>query len=306
MRLLPIALLLAAAPLSAQWPTLTRDTALERRLEGLAARVDGGSGIYVRHLGTGRGAMVRADELFPTASIIKVPILAATFDLIERDRLRYDTVITWADSLRYGDDDGLVNQLRDSASLPLNQATLMMITTSDNAAALLLQALAGGGAAINEWLAANGFDSTRVNSRTPGRREIWQRYGWGQTTPREIAEMVVRMREGTLVSEAASDQMYRHLTRIHWNGEALSELPPWVQAASKQGMVSRSRAEVVLVNAPTGDYVFAVLTRDQTDTSDGRENQGYVLIREVSRLLWDEFVPNQPWDPVEGAERYYP
>src|SRR5690606_30778853 len=148
---------------------------------------------------------------------------------IERGRLRYDTVITWADSLRYGDDDELVNQLRDSASLPLNQATLMMITTSDNAAALLLQALAGGGAAINEWLAANGFDSTRVNSRTPGRREIWQRYGWGQTTPREIAEMVARMRAGTLVSKAASDQMYRHLTRIHWNGEALSELPPWVQ-----------------------------------------------------------------------------
>lgn len=305
MRLLLIASLLTT-PLAAQWPEVVRDTALEARLQALAARVEGGTGIYVRHLATGRGALVRADELFPTASIIKVPILIATFDQVARGLLPYDTVLTWADSLRYGDDDGLVNQLRDGARLPLNQATLMMITTSDNAASLLLQALVGGGAAINTWLAANGFDSTRVNSRTPGRREIWERYGWGQTTPREIAEMVARIRAGTVVNPAASDQMYRHLTRIHWNGEALSQLPPWVQAASKQGMVSRARGEVVLVNAPGGDYVFAVLTRDQADTSEGRDNQGFVLIRAVSRLLWEEFVPDHPWTPPEGAERFYP
>lgn len=306
MRSLLLAACCATAPLSAQWPTVTRDTVLERQLDLLTRNVEGGAGVYVRHLGTGRGALVRADELYPTASIIKVPILAAIFARMDRGELRPDTVLTWTDSLRYGDDEGLVNQLRDSASLPLLQATLMMITTSDNAASLLLQALAGGGAAINDFLAEQGFDSTRVNSRTPGRREIWQRYGWGQTTPREIAELVARIRVGTLVSPAASEQMYRHLTRIYWNGEALSELPPWVQAASKQGMVSRSRAEVVLVNAPTGDYVFAVMTRDQADTREGRDNQGYVLIRAVSKLLWDTFVPNHPYTPPPGTDRYHP
>src|SRR5690606_5752069 len=165
-----------------------------------------------------------ADEVFPTASVIKVPILGAIFDLMERGKLPPDTAIAWDDSLRYGEDGGLVNNLRNGTTLPLLQASLMMITTSDNAASLLLQALAGGGAGVNAWLASAGFDSTRVNSRTPGREEIWRKYGWGQTTPREIAEMVARMREGTLVSAAASDQMYRHLTRIYWNGEALSVL----------------------------------------------------------------------------------
>lgn len=299
-------LLLLTSPLAAQWPAVQRDTVLERQLDALARTVDGGTGIYVRHLGTGQGAVIRADELFPTASVVKVPILAVTFDRLEHGVLKYDTVITWADSLRYGDDESLVNQLRDGAALPLNQATLMMITTSDNAASLLLQALVGGGAAINEWLSANGFDSTRVNSRTPGRRPNWEQYGWGQTTPREIAEMVVRIREGKLVSPAASDQMYRHLTRIYWNDRALSQLPPWVQVASKQGMVSRSRAEVVLVNAPSGDYVFAVMTKEQSDTSESATNQGVALIRNVSRLLWQHFEPNHPWTPEAGAERYRP
>jgi beta-lactamase class A len=181
-----------------------------------------------------------------------------------------------------------------------------MITTSDNAASLWLQALVGGGAAINEWLAANGFDSTRVNSRTPGRREIWQKYGWGQTTPREIAEMLVRIRERKAVSPAASDAMYRHLTRIHWTGEALSAIPPWVQAASKQGAVDRSRSEVVLVNAPSGDYVFSVITKNQQDTTYAPSNQGYVLLRRVSALLWNTFESKRPWNPPAGADSLHP
>jgi beta-lactamase class A len=305
MRLI-ISLLLLAAPLSAQWPDVIRDTTLERRLDSLAAQVRGGTGIYVRHLATGRGAILRADELFPTASVIKLPILAVTFDQIHRGVLRFDTVITWADSLRYGEDRSLVNQLRNGAELSLGEATLTMITTSDNAASLLLQALVGGGATINDWLASRGFDSTRVNSRTPGRRSNWEQYGWGQTTPREIAEMLVRIREGRLVSPAADDAMYRHLTRIYWNERALSQLPPWIQVASKQGMVSRSRAEVVLVNAPSGDYVFAVMTREQEDTSDRDSNEGVAFIRNVSRLLWQYFEPNQDWQPPEGASRYWP
>jgi len=306
MPLLLALLLLLAAPLSAQWPALVRDADLERRLQTLAAEVEGDVGIYVRHLGTGRGAMVRADELFPTASMIKVPILLKTFDLMERGAFAFDTSLVWADSLRYGGEDDLFDKLQAGAKVPLNQVTMAMITSSDNAASLWLQALVGGGEAINAWLDANGFDSTRVNSRTPGRREIWQKYGWGQTTPREIAEMVVGLREGRLVSRAASEAMYRHLTRIHWNAEALSQLPPWVQAASKQGAVNRSRSEVVLVNAPTGDYVFAVITKNQTDQSWAPANQGYVLLRKVSALLWREFAPNHPYAPPPNAERYVP
>ncbi len=302
-----LALLLSfAAPLSAQGPALVRDADLERRLQALAAEVEGDVGIYVRHLGTGRGAMLRADELFPTASMIKVPILLKTFDLMEQGAFAFDTSLVWADSLRYGGEDDLFDKLQAGAKVPLNQVTMAMITSSDNAASLWLQALVGGGEAINTWLAANGFDSTRVNSRTPGRREIWQKYGWGQTTPREIAEMVVGLREGRLISRAASEAMYRHLTRIHWNAEALSQLPPWVQAASKQGAVNRSRSEVVLVNAPTGDYVFAVITKNQTDQSWTPANQGYVLLRKVSALLWREFAPEHPYTPPPNAERYVP
>jgi len=300
-------LLLAAVPLTAQsgWPTVRRDKALEAKLQALAAQVQGDVGIYVRHLKTGRGAMLRADELFPTASLIKVPILATVFDRIERGTLRFDTTLVWADSLRYGGEDDLFDKLQAGAKIPLGQATLMMITTSDNAASLWLQGIVTG-TAINQWLAANGFDSTRVNSRTPGREANRTAMGWGQTTPREVAELVARIRAGTVVSPAASAEMYRHLTRIYYTAEALSALPPWVQAASKQGAVDRSRSEVVLVNGPSGDYVFAVITKHQQDQSYARNNQGYVLLRNVSALLWRHFEPKHPWTPSKGVDRFQP
>lgn len=306
MPLLILLFALAAAPLQAQWPTVSRDAELERQLAALAAEVDGEVGIYVRHLGTDRGAMIRADELFPTASMIKVPILLTTFDLMDRGIVRFDSALVWTDSLRYGGEDDLFDKLQDGAKVPLGQIIQAMISSSDNAASLWLQGFVGGGEAINAWLQAHGFDSTRVNSRTAGRRATWQRYGWGQTTPREIAEMLVAIRERRLVSPAASEAMYRDLTRIYWNGEALSQLPPTVQAASKQGAVNRSRSEVVLVNAPGGDYVFAVITRNQTDESWAPGNQGYVLLRKVSALLWQHFAPDHPYTPAPGAERYVP
>jgi beta-lactamase class A len=143
---------------------------------------------------------------------------------------------------------------------------------------------------VNRWLAENGFEETRVNSRVEGRGEDRERFGWGQTTPREMAELMVMVREGRAVSSEASEDMYRRLTNSYWDDEALSAIPPTVQVASKQGAVSASRSEVLLVNAPTGDYVLSVITKNQEDKSWEEGNEGYVLLRDVSRIVFDHFM----------------
>lgn len=281
------------------------DPLLQRVVDECAAGFRGDVGVYVRHLPSGRSASLRADELFPTASMVKVPILLALVDRAERGELDWHATVVYHDSLLYPGDD-IAGAFRDSATIALSKVAMLMITTSDNTAALWCQRLAGGGTEVNAWLARNGFDATRVNSRTPGREEARNRYGWGQTTPREMAELLVRVREGNAVNRGASEEMYRMLTRIYWNGEALSAIPPWVQAASKQGAVNRSRSEVVLVNAPSGDYVFCVITRNQEDESWRAENEGFVLLRRVSAALWNHFEPGTPWTPTPGAEKWKP
>lgn len=285
-------------------PAPRRDTKLESQLQALAADVRGDVGIYVHHFATGRTAELNADSVFPTASMIKVPILLATYQAMHDGKLAFDTTLTYLDSLDYTDEADILVMAEDSTTITLGRLVMLMLTMSDNTASLWLQSLSGSGVAINQWLSSNGFDSTRMNSRTPGRRPNWERYGWGQTTPREMARLLTMIREERAVSPGASQEMYRALTRTYWNGEAVSQVPPWVQTASKQGAVDRSRSEVVFVNAPSGDYVFAVITKNQQDTTYAPTNEGYVLLRRVSALLWQAFEPGHPWHPDPEASEY--
>lgn len=304
-RLALLAIPLVAAPARAQdvapgAPPFRTDPALAATLDSLTRGFGGKVGIYVRHLGTGAGAAIDADSVFPTASLVKIPILLALYDQVHRGKLDLDARVPRPDTLtyRYVESTDVVGYMAPGDTLPLRELAFLMLSVSDNVASLWIQALVGGGASVNEWLEGHGFRHTRVNSRTPGREAARSVYGWGQTTPREIAEALVAIRQGRAVSPQASGEMYRMLTKSYWDREALSQIPPTVQAASKQGFVDRSRSEVLLVNAPTGDYVVAAITRDQVDTSYGADNEGHRLIRAVSRTVYRHFVPDDPWRPL--------
>lgn len=296
-RLIPI-LLLASTSLAAQ-SRPAPDRLLQRRLETLTQGFHGEVGIYVWNLRRNMEVAIRADELFPTASMIKVPILMTLYDQVERGKLDLNARVPYPDTLhyRYGEATDVVGYMAPGDTLPLTEVAFLMLTTSDNFAALWLQGMVGGGAVVNEWLAAHDFRQTRVNSRTPGREEARSTYGWGQTTPREIAQALVLIRKGYAVNPRRSEEMYRMLTNSYWKDFALSQIPPTVQAASKQGFVDRSRSEVLLVNAPAGDYVLAVITRNQADTTYVHDNEGHRLIRAVSRAVYEHYNPTDPWRP---------
>jgi beta-lactamase class A len=287
-------------------PDRSSHSGLQEKLQHLADRFDGDVGIYVKHLKTGEVFSVNADSLFPSASIVKVPILVGIFDMIEAGELDYTSEFAYyADSVNYPGDDGLIANHKEGAKVTLDKLMMLMITTSDNSASIWLQQMVTG-ERINRLMDSYGLLNTKVNSRTPGREDARTTYGWGQMTPREMVDLMVGIRNGAVVSKPASEEMYRVLTRIHYDGEALAFIPPWVQAASKQGAVNRSRSEVVHVNAPSGEYVFCVVTKNQADTSWEYENAGFQLIRDVSSLLWQTFEPNNPWQkPNYDTSKYW-
>jgi len=278
------------------------DKKLTQKLQMLVNNFKGDVGIYVQNLRTGKVASINADTIFPTASMIKVPIMCGVFDKIEKKELSYHQNLTYRDSLLYAGED-ILGSFKDGEKIQLSKVQMLSITTSDNTASLWLQKLAGS-ENINKWLSDNGFENTRLNSRTANRQTYQKLYGWGQTTPKEMAMLVKKIRDGQAVSPAASQRMYRNMVRIYWDAEALSEIPPYIQAASKQGAVNRSRSEVVLVNAPHGDYVFCIATKNQKDESWTPDNEGYRLIRNLSKLLWNYYEPKSTWNPAEGLERY--
>jgi beta-lactamase class A len=120
-----------------------------------------------------------------------------------------------------------------------------------------------------------------------------------------MAELLVKIRKGEVISPAASERIYRNMVRIYWDGEALSQIPPTIQVASKQGAVNQSRSEVFLVNAPSGDYVVCVTTKNQKDESWTRNNEGYQLLRNVSKIVWEHYEPKFQWTAPAGLEKWY-
>lgn len=266
-----------------------KDKKLQQQLEELIRDFKGDIGVYVKNLKNNKTVSINADTIFPTASMVKIPILIGIMDKINRGELHYHQDLTYRDSLLYAGVD-LLGSFKDTEHIDLSKVVMLMLTMSDNTASLWLQSLAGTGARINRILDSIGFQYTRVNSRTPGRESNRKQYGWGQTTPREMATLMEKIVKGEVVSSEKSQQILRLLGRNYWDEYAISQVPSDVFVASKGGAVNESRSEVLFVNGQGARYVFCISTKNNKDQSwDSATNEAWELTRKVSKLLWDHF-----------------
>ena len=265
------------------------DKKLQTRLQSMVSGFQGDIGIYVKNLRTGKIAMIHADSVFPTASIVKVPILLGIADRMNKGELAYDSLLTYKDSLLYEGSD-ILGSFKSGEKIALKKVLMLMLTTSDNTASLWLQSLAGTGTRINAILDSLGFRETRVNSRTPGREANRGQYGWGQTTPREMGLLFEKIYRYEVFSQTSSERMLRLLGRNFWDEEeAISVFPPTIEVFSKNGCVNASRSEAMIVNAPGNPFVFCIFTKNNKDTSWTRENEAWTMARKIATYLWEYY-----------------
>ena len=263
-----------------------KDLKLQKQVEELTRNFKGDIGIYIHDLKHNRTVSINADTIFPTASVVKIPILIGIMSKIQTGELNYHQRLMFTDSLLYREGDDILSDFKDSSTIELSKVMMLMITISDNCASLWLQGLSGGGTKINLLLDSLGLKATRINSRTPGRENYRNLYGWGQTTPREIATLMEQIVKGEVISKELSEKMLRLLGRQYWDEEALSQIPAGVFVADKNGAVDESRNEVMYVNAKKNPYLLTIFTKNNKDTSWEANNEAWVLIRKLSALLW--------------------
>jgi beta-lactamase class A len=264
------------------------DKKLQRELQQMLSSFNGSIGIYVHDLEKNRIAAVNADSVFPTASMVKIPILIGIMDKLEKGELNYHQQLQYKDSLLYAGVD-ILGSFKADEKIELGKAMMLMLTMSDNTASLWLQSLAGTGTRINEILDSLGFTTTKVNSRTPGREANRSNYGWGQTSPREMATIMERISKGEIISKDASSKMLRLLGRNFWDEVSVSQIPSDVFAASKNGAVNASRSEVIFVNGKNARYIFCICTNNNKDQSWNDSNEAWQLTKKISKLLWEKF-----------------
>jgi beta-lactamase class A len=277
------------------------DHKLESKIENLIKNFHGEVGVYVHDLKKNKIVAINSDTIFPTASMVKISIMIGIMDKMDKGELGYHQRMTYTDSLYYNEGDDILASFKPGSTIELSKLLLLMMSCSDNTASLWLQGLAGGGIRINHILDSLGIKDYRVNSRTPGREAEREEYGWGQTTPRAMENVVERIAiKRDILNEKASEKMLRLMGRQYWDEEALSQIPPGVFCADKNGAVDESRSEVVYVNC-NHPYIFCICTKNNEDTSWTYNNEAWVLTRKLSALLWKYYNPKSNWTgaPIE-------
>ncbi len=283
-RILFFIVLLSCAMANAQ----KTDKKLEKSVQELLAGFHGDVGVYVHDLKKNKTISIDADTVFPTASMVKIPIMIGVMSKLERGELQYHQELIYKDSLLYAGVD-ILGSFKNNEKIELSKVMMLMLTMSDNTASLWLQTLAGTGTRINELQDSLGMKVTRVNSRTPGREANRTMYGWGQTSPREMATLMEKIVTGLVINKTASEKMVRLLGRDYWDEEAISQIPTDVFVAAKSGAVDATRNEVLFVNGKHCQYIFCICTKNNKDQSWKENNEAWELTRKLSKLLWSYY-----------------
>ncbi|HEX4936097.1 MAG TPA: serine hydrolase, partial [Gemmatimonadaceae bacterium] len=241
-------------------------TALRQALDAIADAHHGVVGYTVRDLETGAAIARRGDETFPTASLIKVPILVTVYDLVAKGMLSLDDRLT---VLRIDKvpGAGTLQFLHDGIEVTVRDAAWLMTTISDNTATnLLLDRIIIR--RVWDKMESLGLSHTKVHSKTFLRSssvamDSSVKYGLGVTTPNEMARLFELLAQGKAVSPPADSAMLDILAHNE-DGVLLQRYAGGVRAPHKTGATDAVRTECALFYLRSR-VVACVLTKENAD-----------------------------------------
>jgi beta-lactamase class A len=90
-------------------------------------------GVAVKHLGTGEEVGFNGEELFPTASVFKVPVIVELYRQAEAGGLNLDSKMVLKDSLKVPG-SGILKELSEGLEVTVMDLSRLMMILSDNTA----------------------------------------------------------------------------------------------------------------------------------------------------------------------------
>ena len=257
---------------------------LRERLAAVERGLPGVLGAWVKDLSSGRTLELHPDEVFPTASSIKIAVLYELFRQAEEGHQDLDA-LTRPPLPRVGG-GGVLQELGDHVSLSRRDLAVLMMAFSDNEATnLLIDAV--GRDAVNRRLSSLGFSATRLRRKMMD-LEAARRGDENVSTPAELGRLMETLYRGTGLSPAGAQELMRIARVGKWgSGPGLPSpfragLPDGVPVADKSGELEGVRCVVAVVDLPGRPYVAALMT-----TYLRRDADGEAAIRELSAAIYD-------------------
>ena len=268
---------------------------LETRIGVELKSYDGTMGIYINDL-QGNVIAINADEKFETASTVKVYILAALFDAIEKGKASLSDMLEYKKEHEI-DGSGVMNSLEIGTVLSVKNIATLMIIVSDNIATNILIDYLGVDN-INACIQALGCKDTVLHN--PIDFEKYDKLG--TSTPRDYASMWERMAQGTLISPEASAQMLAICKQQHYNSMLTKSIPAYyldpdnfddgeiIYVASKSGSMNACRNDGGIISTPYGKYVIVLFNKEFSDAMYYPEHPATGFGSKVSRLVFDQYL----------------
>jgi len=272
----------AGAPIAAGQPLQTAGelkAKLERRLEGIAAGLDGVIGYAILDLTSGDriGRLDRA--VFPTASTIKLAIVYELFRQVDEGRVRLDQVLPLDRKSAVGG-SGVLFYLGTPSLSVRDYATLMVIVSDNTATNVLIDLL--GIDRIAARMSALGLTETKLRRHMmdlPAARRGEENV----STPAEIVRLLEIISKGEGLSASGRDEAVALLKKPKIS-RLRAGLPPAIDAADKPGELEGVRVDAGLVFAKNRPYIVCAMTTYLKSDADGeRANE------EVSRAVYEYF-----------------
>jgi len=245
----------AAGPPQQKWQEL--QSTIQRSLRDFQGEI----GFIIKDLQSGRVIAHDPDQRFPSASMVKIPIMAACFKAAEDGRFSLQDAMTLErrDKVR---GSGLLRASPSGTPVTVEKLIDLMITDSDNTAANMLIDLLGFDY-LSQAFKDLGLDQTNMARKMMdfrSRANGVENY----TTPREMAAILEAMYRRTCVSPTASEKCLECLKKQKVNDRIPRYLPRSVIVAHKTGLENKVCHDAGILFTGKGDVLVAVFTEGNT------------------------------------------
>jgi beta-lactamase class A len=267
---------------------------LSERLAALAKAHKGRVAIAVLHLDKSESVFINADEVMPTASLIKFPVMIEVYQQVAEGKVKLSDLVTLRKEDMVPGSGILTYHFSDGASFPLRDAVRLMIVFSDNTATnLVLDRI--GIAATGKRMAAWGAPNTTINAKVflgsktsidPARTK---KYGLGSTTAREMVGLLEKVHRGKLVNPDACKEMLEHMKKCEDKDKIKRFLPDKIAVAHKTGSVSDAKTDAGIMYLPSGPVALCILTAQNQDKRFQRDNEASILCGRVAEEVYRHF-----------------
>lgn len=277
--------------------TFTRaDTSqLRKSLEAIAGAHRGVVGYAIHNLDTGEKLSRRGDETFPTASLIKVPVMVTVYDLVAKGRLSLDDRLTLLSIDKVGG-AGVLYLLHNGLDLTVRDATALMIATSDNTATnLLLDKILIR--RVWEKMEALGLPHTKVHHKVSTfassvAPDSTAKYGLGVTTPNEMARLFELLARGRAV-DPISDSLMLAMLDENQDSQLMQRYVTGVRAPHKTGAVNAVRTECAIFFLESR-VVACAFTKENVDQRWLVDSEAQVTLGRIGEAVvraWPRIAP---------------